>query len=479
MDSNIVHVRNLTSYVRNRVVSLPNGHCTVTLGLRHSSMNTIIVNPCTSLTRNVGIGYANHVLRIPINHNLLNHIIGALNTPVSNGNPLSRSNFSTMRTVTPNIVRHRSMSRPMRANCGTISSVVPVNHNRHRLVVNSHRANGATLTVSTVVGRHSSNVGYVCITVNRGTSAVSGIMHGLRRRNTLTGAVIIMTATSRSTTLRCLTPCTNYTVNRCFHSHNRSTLVVCSSLSGRTITCHRVSLLLHHPPKHRTFPNSIFCLRSHLLRHTTHIGTRCIRTFAGNRIGKGANSLATLPVVRARTNSISTFIPAGMVSVASNRVFLRAGLFGTNVHPTIGPNVSMSHINNTTRAGVVGGLSNNVHATLTRCHRLTTFSRFTSSLSSTAHGRLSRNRGIARLLGRGRCTPVSITRRSLILFTTRHNCLTSIRLSGVNDFRTTLLTCISHSRTPLVRRVGRANNCGSRVRNGLGNVLSSFGTARS
>lgn len=158
--------------------------------------------------------------------------------------------------------------------------------------------------------------------------------------------------------------------------------VIFSSLSGRTITCHRVSLLLHHPPNHRTCPNSMFCLRSHLLRHTSHIGTTCMRGFAGNRIINGANSLATLPVVRARTNSISTFMPAGIVSVASNRVFLRSDLFGSNVHPTIGTNVSMSHINNTTRAGVVGGLSNNVHATLTRCHRLTTFTRFTSSQST-------------------------------------------------------------------------------------------------
>lgn len=233
-------------------------------------------------------------------------------------------------------------------------------------------------------------------------------------------------------------------------------LIVCSSLDGRTVTCQALSLLLGHTPNHRTCPNSIFCLRSHLLRHTTHLSS-----------GLKKNSLATLPVVRARTKSMSTCVPAGMVSVASKRVCLRARVFGTNFHPTVGTKLSISHMKKTTRVGTVGGVTTPVHARLTRCQRLTTFTRFNSRLSTSADRGLTRKRQLGRVLGRPRCRPVPITGRVIVVCTTIGGCLVSVPMRRVLRFRSTLLRLVSAECPRVAKGVARARIVSRRARRGL------------
>lgn len=459
IDSNMTHVCNLHGTRTGRLLRFRGNVVTVIVGLRRSGMNTMLLNPASRVGRKVIIGHAGHVTSVGINRNVLKHIVSPLNMPLSNHKRVNKRLYRVpLRHGTPKIVFHRPIGRPLRAKLGSISTVVPVKHKRHRLVVKSHRAKGASVTVSAVLGRGSGcrtkgPMCYVCMTVNRGNSAMTDLIGALHRHNTVSCAVIMTTATTSPTTLRCFTPFTKTTVKRCFHSANQSTLMICSSLSGRTMTCHRMSLVLHHPSNHRTCPNSVFCLRSQLLRHTTGVvGRRRITRRVGSLppdLGNGMgtnNSLATLPVVRARTNSISTCVPAGIVSVASNRVFLRASLFGRNFHPTVGINVSMSHIKNDTRVGDVGGITNALGVSRTRCHRLRTFSGFDDSVSPMATVTVSQKHGGGRLLVRPRCDPVPIKRRVTVLCYNARDLLHSMPLRGIRSFRGSFLRVVHTSR---------------------------------
>ncbi len=475
IDSKIIEVRNLLGTRTKRLLLLSRSIVTIIVGLRRSGIKTILLNPARGVGRKVSIEHAGEVTSVSIKRTVIKEIIGPLNEPLSKGKPLRKRLYRVpLREGTPKIVFHRPIARPLRANLGTVSTVVPVKHNRERLVVKSHRAKGATVTVSAVLGRHRTCLGkrpmcYVCITVNRGNSAVTSVIGALGSGNTVSCAVMITTATTSATTLHCCTPFTNTTVKRCFHSANHRTLIMCSSLSGRTITCHRISLVLHHPSNERTCPKSVFCLRSELLRHTTGVvKRRRITRGVGSlprTLRKGIetkNSLATLPVVRARTKSISTCVPAGIVSVASNRVFLRTSLFGRNFHPTVGIKVSISHINKDTRVEDVGGITKALGVSRTRCHRLRSFSGFDDSLSRVATVTLSGNQGGGQLLVRPRCSPVPMKRRVTILCYNIGNLLESLTLRRISSFRATFLDGLHTFRArsilgPLSRkRVSRA-----------------------
>lgn len=153
-NSNVTRIAKLPNYVTGRLLAFRSNALNLTFGLSTHRVNIIVLNSFTKVRRNRRIHHANRILSIPINSNCLNHIISPLNGPVSNLNRVRGvRNQHVLRTRTPSIVRHRPISRPLSANLGTVSTVAPVNHNRHRLVVNSHRANGATVTVSAVVGR--------------------------------------------------------------------------------------------------------------------------------------------------------------------------------------------------------------------------------------------------------------------------------------------------------------------------------------
>ncbi len=476
IDSNMTHVCNLLRTRTGRLLRFRGNIVKIIVGLRRSGIKTILLKAASLVGRNVGIGHANHVTSVHIDRRVLNHIVSPLNMPLSKHNPVRKGlRRVPLRHGTPNIVFHRPISRPLRAKVGTVSTVVPVKHKRHRLVVNSHRANGATVTVSAVVGRHAtcSTKGpmcYVCMTIKRGNSAMTGVIGALHRGKTVSCAIIITTATTSPTTLRCFTPFTKTTVNRCFHSANHRTLIICSSLSGRTITCHRISLVLHHPSKHRTCPNSVFCLRSHLLRHTTGVvGRRRITRRVGSlprdlhkQIGYN-NSLATLPVVRARTNSMSTCVPAGIVSVASKRVFLRASLFGRNFHPTVGINVSMSHMKNDTRVGDVGGITNALGVSRTRCHRLRTFSGFDDSVSTIATVTVSQKQGGGGLLVRPRCDPVPMNRRVTILCYKIRDLVHSVTVSRIPSFRRTFLRSLHTGRRTSIVSILTSNGVSGKI----------------
>lgn len=453
--------------VCNRVMTFRGKIGKVIRSIERGRVNVVLFNHSAKVGRKAGIIHAGGGTNVPINSTFMKEMVGTLNRPVSKGNSMGRSSCHPVRRRTPNVVSERDMSAPVRANVLSVSSVFPVKHKRHRLVVNSHRANGASVTASAVVGRENGSMVYVCITVNRGTSAITGVMGALGGRSTVSCSVMMSSATDSPTSLRCVTPCTKATVTRCFVRGNGSILVMCSSLSGRTITCHTVSLLLRHSPKHRTCPNSMFCLRSELLRHSDRLDS-----------GLNNNSVATLPVVRARTNSISTCVPAGIVSVASNRVFLRDGLFGTNVEPTMGMKLSMSQINNTTRAGTVGGTSNDVHVSLTRCHRVRIFARFTSSLSSTAGTRLRRKGTLVRLLGRPLDRPLSVRRRMLALYVTASNMFSGVPAERMGRCRGSVLSFVSLGRPRVKGRVRRAGTLSSRLERGVGSTTTRFTTRR-
>lgn len=463
INSNVTETDKLMGYVSKRLLRFRSKDFNVTRGLRRGDISVMVFNSSRGVNRNRAMGHANGIISMPMNSTVIKHIMGTLKRPVSKTNPVSAGRFQPVRDGTPKVYREESMCRPLRANVGTVSSVVPVKHKRQRLVVNSHRANGAAVTASAVVGRGKGSIVYVCMTVKRGHSAMTALMRGLAEGNTVSCAVIITTATSRSDPLRCVTPCSKYTVNRCFVGGKGSILVVCSSLDGRTITCHTLSLLVHHPPKHRTCPNSIFCLRSELLRHTTGLSSR-----------RNNNSVATLPVVRARTNSMSTCVPAGIVSVASKRVFLRARLFRSKVVPTMGPNVSMSQINNSTRVGTVGGMTKALGLVCSRCHRLRDFTRFNSSLSTSAGTHLRRKTHVIRILGRGRGTPIPMRGRITVLCTIAGNILRSMGIRSMGMCRSKLCACLSASTTNMriVRRVHSANGLRRRARRGLHDMLS-------
>lgn len=464
INSNVTQVCNLRGIVTDRLLRFRSNAINVTLGLRRSGMNTILVNSNVGVHRNDPMSTANGVTSMPINSTVLNHMISTLTHPVSNGNSVTTARAHLVRSPTPNVVTQGSICRPVRAKVATVSTVVPVKQNRHRLVVNSHRANGATVTVSAVLGRGSRSIIYICITMNRGTTSITRIISILQRHNTLSCAVIITTGTGSPTPLRCLTPCANTTLTRCFVCRNGTALIICSSLAGRTRTCHRVSLLLHHPPNQRTCPNSIFCLRSHLLRQTTGLDPRLNR-----------NDVATLPVVRARTNSMSTCVPAGMVSVASNRVFLSSSLFGSNLHPTVGTNVSISQINSTTRVGTVGRITNGIGLRLTRFSRLRTFSRFTSSLSTSARGRLTQNRHLQRLLGRPRCSPLPIRRRITVVCTKVGNCVSRVPTSRIITFTGSVHSCVHGGGPGCTRLIHDRGGLNSRDRTLLGTNVGRTG----
>lgn len=434
--SKVTHICKLGRVRTKRVIRFTDNIGKVTLGLRGRGMKVIIFNDSATVGRKSLIGHAKSVISIPTKGTLLKHIISKLKIPVSKEKTLDSRRQEHIRIGTPNVVRHGSIRRPVRAKLGTMSDLIPVNHNRQRLVVKSQRAKGATVTVSAVLGRgrlgsetasRDSALCYICMTVKRGHSAITRLIRVLSRTGTLRCSVLMTTATSSPTPLRFLTPCSKYTVKRCFHSGKVRTLVVCSSLDGRTITCQRVSLLLHQPPNHRTFPNSIFCLRSHLLRETTGQSSRA-----------NTNDLATLPIVRARTKSMSTCVPAGIVSVASKRVYSRARLFCHKVEPTVGINLSIDHIKSTTRLGVVGRIYKDSGLRLTRCHRITTFTRFKSSLSTTARTLLGENTELARMPGRPRCTPLPVRGRVLIVCTTIGKFYSQVPLSEVSRCRETV-----------------------------------------
>lgn len=462
MKSNVTHVCNLSRMVTNRLMRFRRNAVKVTLGLRSGGINIMLVNSNLVVRRKDSMGTAKEVTRVPMDRTFLNHIMGTLTGPVSNQNRVSSSRSQLVRSPTPNVVSEHSMCRPLRAKLVTVSSVVPVKHNRQRLVVKSERANGATMTASAVLGRRKRGMVYICMTVNRGTSSITRIIATLRREKTVRCAVIMTRATSSPTALRCLTPCAKTTLTRCFVCHRRRALVVCSSLSGRTRTCHRVSLLLQEPPNHRTCPKSIFCLRSHLLRETTGLNSLLNR-----------KDVATLPVIRARSKSISTCVPAGMVSVASKRVFLSTSLFGTKVEPTVGINVSISEMKSTTRVGTVGRMTNGLGLRLTRFTRLRTFTRFTSSLSGTARGRLTENRQLHRLLGRSRSTPLTIRRRVLAVCAKAGNCLSSLRVKRMEGFLIRLHACLGAGGPRFRRVVSSAGAFARRTRALLGRTVRS------
>lgn len=480
IDSNMTQVCNLSGTRTGRLLRFSGKVRTVIVGLRRSGIKTILLKPASRMGRNSVIGHAKHVTSVGIDRNVVKHIVSPLKGPVSKGKRVAKRTYRVpLRHGTPKIVFHRPIGRPLRANVGTISTVVPVKHKRHRLVVKSHRAKGASVTVSAVVGRHNGcrtngPICYVCMTVKRGNSAITSLIGALRRGNTVSCAVVIDTATSSPTTVRCFTPFTNTTVNRCFQSDKHRTLIICSSLSGRTITCQRISLVLHHPSKHRTCPKSVFCLRSHLLRQTTGVVGRpritqrvgSLPSDVGSGMGNN-NSLATLPVVRARTNSISTCVPAGIVSVASKRVFLRASLFGRKGHPTVGINVSMSHMKNGTRLGTVGGITKALGVSRTRFHRLRSFSGFNNRVSTIATFAVSGKRGGARLLVRPRCDPVPMRSRVTVLCYNARKLLGKIPLSGIRSFRGRFLRRLRASRRRSMLSVLGAKAVGSSVQGGL------------
>lgn len=126
----------------------------------------------------------------------MNHIIGNLNRPLSNGNHLG--NGSLLPPLPPSIgpLAHHSMSRPLSINIGTVGNLLAVNGNRHiKLVTNdnikgdillkvvAHRA-GTSVIIIKLVKRHKHRIGrFVSRSLNT---------------SKLTGSVIIITPTSRS-----------------------------------------------------------------------------------------------------------------------------------------------------------------------------------------------------------------------------------------------------------------------------------------
>ncbi len=460
--SNVTVVGNLHSIRCNRVILFSYNIGKVMRSVHTSNAgNVILFKSSSRVCRNDQMMEARHATNVPVDAGVLNEVVSPLNRPMSSNNRVNTGRCCPVRHPTPNVVREGSMGEPLRAKVLTVSSVFPVKQNRHRLVVKSHRAKGAAVTASAVVGRGNGGIIYMCITVNRGTASVTGIISALGGCSTVSCAIMMSSPTDSTTSLRCVTPCTKYTITRCFVCRKQSILVICSSLSGRTITCHALDLLLRHSPKHRTCPNSIFCLRSELLRHSTRLSS-----------GLDNNDVATLPVIRARTKSMSTCVPAGVVSVASNRVFLRDRLFFTKRQPTVGMKLSISHINNSTRAGIVGGSIKAIHLSLTRCHRVRTFSRFNNSLSTDATQRLECNTKLVRLLQRRGGSPVDLRDRMVALVYTRTQLFISMPVGRVGSIRRRLVACFRRCGGTVYRGVRRNGACSRRLG---GRVVSTTG----
>jgi len=145
---------------------------------------------------------------------LLNQIIDPLNKPLNNKNNIPHTKTHPIKHITPNIITHKSINTPIQTKIKTINTLIPINHNQHKLIINNHQTNKTTITINTIINQKNNNLIYIYITIKQKLSTITQTITTLKKYNTIKHTIIIVTNTKNPTPLQYLTPYNNITINK-------------------------------------------------------------------------------------------------------------------------------------------------------------------------------------------------------------------------------------------------------------------------
>ncbi len=467
----IAHVEGLPSVMTQELLEFPGGVLGVALNLDEHSVGAVILGEFGKIEEGQQVKRTGEVLSVPVGDAFLGRVINPLGEPIDGQGDIESSERRALELQAPSVVQRQSVSEPLQTGIKAIDSMTPIGRGQRQLIIGDRKTGKTAVCVDTILNQRKNwetgdpkqQVRCVYVAIGQKGTTIASVKRALEEGGAMEYTTIVAAPASDSAGFKWLAPYTGSTIGQHWMYDGKHVLIVFDDLTKQADAYRAISLLLRRPPGREAFPGDVFYLHSRLLE-------RCAKL--SDELGGG--SLTGLPIIDAKANAISAFVPTHVTSITDGQCFLESDLFNQGVRPAINVGVSVSRVGGAAQIKAMKEVAGSLRLELSQFRELESFAAFASDLDAASKAQLDRGARLVELLKQPQYTPYAVEDQVVSIFLGTGGHLDSVPVEDVARFETELLEHVKASHEGIIDEIRETKKLSEEAQEKLSDVINEF-----
>ena len=400
----VAQVAGLPNVQSEELLRFPGNVLGMAFNLDPESIGVVLLDESDRLSAGEEARRTCRVLDVPVGEELLGRIIDPVGRPRDHQGPVPATLRRPCERPAPAIMDRDPVQVPLQTGLKVVDALVPVGRGQRELILGDRQTGKTAIALDTIINQHDTGVICIYCAIAQRTSAVAGVIAGLKERNALDRCVVVVAEGNSPPGLQYIAPYAATTIGEYFMEQGRDVLVIYDDLTAHARAYRELSLLLRRPPGREAFPGDIFYVHSRLLERATHL-----------REQAGGGSLTALPIAETEAQNVSAYIPTNLISITDGQIYLSPDLFQKGQLPAVDVGRSVSRVGGKAQLPAYRAVAGDLRLSYSQFEELEAFSRFGSRLDEETRQTLERGRRVREVFKQSQGEPLPVAEQIAVL----------------------------------------------------------------
>jgi F-type H+-transporting ATPase subunit alpha len=422
----IARIHGLSGASYGELLEFPNDVTGMALNLEEETVGAVIFGNDTLIKEGDEVRSTGRVAEVPVGEALIGRIVGALGQPLDGKGPINASESQPIERVAPNVVRRKSVDRPVQTGIKAIDGMIPIGRGQRELIIGDRSTGKTAIALDTIINQNGGDLVCIYVAIGQKASKVAQTVAILEQYGAMEHTIVVSANASDAAALQYLAPYAGCTMGEAFMEAGKDALIIYDDLSKHAWAYRQMSLLLRRPPGREAYPGDVFYLHSRLLERAARLEDDL-----------GGGSLTALPIIETQAGDVSAYIPTNVISITDGQIYLEADLFNAGNKPALNVGLSVSRVGGAAQTKAIKKVAGRMRLELAQYRELAAFAQFgTSDLDPATRRQLERGQRITEILKQGQYAPYSLAAEVSILYAAVNGFLDDVPIEKVTALDT-------------------------------------------
>ena len=329
----IARIHGLSGASYGELLEFPNDVTGMALNLEEETVGAVIFGDDTLVKEGDEVRSTGRVAEVPVGEALIGRVVGALGQPLDGKGPINTSETQPIERVAPNVVRRKSVDRPVQTGIKAIDGMIPIGRGQRELIIGDRSTGKSAIALDTIINQTGGDLVCIYVAIGQKASKVAQTVAILEQHGAMEHTIVVSANASDAAALQYLAPYAGCTMGEAFMEAGKDALIIYDDLSKHAWAYRQMSLLLRRPPGREAYPGDIFYLHSRLLERAARLEDDL-----------GGGSLTALPIIETQAGDVSAYIPTNVISITDGQIYLESDLFNSGIRPALNVGLSVSRV---------------------------------------------------------------------------------------------------------------------------------------
>ncbi len=422
----IARIHGLSGASYGELLEFPNDVSGMALNLEEETVGAVIFGNDTLVKEGDEVRSTGRVAEVPVGDALIGRVVGALGQPLDGKGPINTNDTQPIERVAPNVVRRKSVDRPVQTGIKAIDGLIPIGRGQRELIIGDRSTGKSAIAIDTIINQKGGDLVCIYVAIGQKSSKVAQTVAILEQNGAMEHTIVVSANASDAAALQYLAPYASCTMGEAFMESGKDALIIYDDLSKHAWAYRQMSLLLRRPPGREAYPGDVFYLHSRLLERAARLEDNL-----------GGGSLTALPIIETQAGDVSAYIPTNVISITDGQIYLEADLFNSGIRPALNVGLSVSRVGGAAQTKAIKKVAGRMRLDLAQFRELAAFAQFgTSDLDAATRRQLERGQRITEVLKQGQYVPYALASEVIILYAAVNGHLDDVPIEKVTDLDT-------------------------------------------